>query len=470
MANLASRLLAAARLRLEALRARLAGPPLGGGCGYPEGEIVARAILGRRALYPRGYGAVAFGGPRRGCRRSPPAMEDLLVLAPPAFTPGRLEVLAEKFREPLYSDVETGGTLGGFRVRLPLAVASMGSTDVASRYSLAIARGAARAGVVYGVGENVATVRGYDRRLTRGHPSLLERLTAYLSEAAERGLGGVTIQQSVEDAYDELWNRVYSDKRIDPYIDEGMVAFEVKVGQGAKPGLGGVIRVPRGEAERLSRKYRLDFDPGGRWATRYSAPATFTAEILRGMIRNMRTSYPRVRIWVKLGGFRDALEAVRIAAGEGADAVVLDGGEGGTGLAPIPALRHLGLPTIAMAAAARRARELGYSVDIMLSGGLYSGFHLVASLALGASGIAAGRPFLIAAAAAGPRGVERYVESVLVEAQMLASALGKYRLDRLGPEDLAAVDPHAARALGVAYALNPQWGAAAAREAGRAAL
>ena len=439
--------------RVRVASARLGRP--GWRDDYPVGEIVERALRGRGALYPAGYGSRTFGAPAGVCRRSLPVMDDLIVLAPPAFTPGRLEVMAELLREPVYSDVDTSTVLGGFRVSLPLAVASMGSTELASRYAIAIARGAARAGVVYGIGENVATVRGYDRRLTRGHPTLIERALAYL-ENVEEGRGGVVIQQSVEDAYDELWNRVYSDKRLDPYIDEGLVGFEIKVGQGAKPGLGGVIRIPREKAEAMRRKYHVDLEPGSRYATRYSVPATFTADILRGMIRNLKTAYPRVRIWVKLGGFRDALQAVRVAAEEGADAVVLDGLEGGTGMAPKAALSHLGLPTLAMAAAVRRARAEGVvgETSLLLAGRLYSGFHLVASMALGASGIAAGRPFIIAAAAAGARGVANYVESVRVEAQMLASALGKYSLEALGPEDVAALEPHVARALGIHYALE----------------
>ncbi len=447
-------LLARARLALALRRARR-GAGSGWDEDYPLGEIVERALRGRGALYPRGYGSRVYGARvGGGCPPRIPVMDYYLVLAPPAFTPGRLERMAELFREPIYSDVSLESSIGGFRVRLPVATASMGSTAVASRYSLAIARGAARAGITFAIGENVATVRGYDRRLTRGHPSFIERALAYL-EALEGPYGGLVVQQSVEDAYDELWNRVYSDPRLDPYIEEGLLAFEIKVGQGAKPGLGGVIRIPREQAERMRRKYHLDLEPGSAYATRYSVPATFTEDILRGMIRNMKTAYPRVRIWVKVGGMRDALDVIRVASEEGAHAVVLDGLEGGTGMAPKGALDHLGLPTLSMLAVIAEARRRGYTVDLLLAGRLYTGFHLVASMALGASGVYLGRPLVIAAAAAGARGVERYLESIAVEAQMLASALGKYSLSDLSPEDVAALDPHVAEALGVRYALKP---------------
>lgn len=58
------------------------------------------------------------------------------------------------------------------------------------------------------------------------------------------------------------------------------------------------------------------------------------------MIRFMKTACPKVGIWIKLGPFRDALEVIRIAAEEGADAVVIDGKEGGTGMAPTVALKE----------------------------------------------------------------------------------------------------------------------------------
>jgi hypothetical protein len=65
----------------------------------------------------------------------------------------------------------------------------------------------------------------------------------------------------VEDAYDELWNRVYSDRDVEPYLEEGRIGFEIKIGQGAKPGLGGVVKIPKKQVERLRAKYK--FDEGG---------------------------------------------------------------------------------------------------------------------------------------------------------------------------------------------------------------
>ena len=198
---------------------------------------------------------------------------------PPAFTPGRLKKAAELFREPSFMDVKTDVEVGGFPSSLPVVVGSMGSTHIASKTALAVARGAARAGLVYGIGENVSTVRGYSERLTRGHPTFKERLLTHLTNIDKKG--GVLIQQSVEDAYDELWNKVYSDKDVEPHLEEGRIGFEIKIGQGAKPGLGSVVKIPKKQVERLRAKYKFDEgELGKKYVTRYSVPGTFTAEIL----------------------------------------------------------------------------------------------------------------------------------------------------------------------------------------------
>src|SRR5690242_20794155 len=56
-------------------------------------------------------------------------------------------------------------------------------------------------------------------------------------DGAGADTGGVVVQQGTEDADAEVWNRVYSDPSVAPLRDRGGLAFELKVGQGAKPGL-----------------------------------------------------------------------------------------------------------------------------------------------------------------------------------------------------------------------------------------
>ena len=66
------------------------------------------------------------------------------------------------------------------------------------------------------------------------------------------------VQQSTEDADAEVWNLVYSDPSAQPLLESGRLAFELKVGQGAKPGLGGMTVLDGDAAARLADQYAID--------------------------------------------------------------------------------------------------------------------------------------------------------------------------------------------------------------------
>lgn len=413
----------------------------------PTREIARRARHGADALHPfddeSRFGETTLGGTPRG-----PTL-DRLVLAPPLFTPLRFEAMRDLGREPVYADVDTAGTLGGFETDLPVAVASMGSTDVANRHGPEIGEAAARAGIPMGVGENVATVRGYDEPTT-DQPSLKDRTRAYLDHVD--GSGGITFQQSVEDAHGELWNRLYSDPELRDDLDDGHVAFEIKAGQGAKPGLGGAIRVGRDEALDLVDRYHFPTDPReveqGSYE-RHSAPGTYTADILKHQLRLMKNNYPRARVHLKVGPYRDLAAILDVAADVGIDAVVVDGAEGGTAMAPTVALHELGLPTLACL-----SRAPDTDVPVIVSGGLSTGADVVKALALGADGCAMGRAFVEAAQVGGVDGVTNLVDAIRAEIRLLTSALGKYDLADLGPEDVQSLDRDLAEALDVAWVMG----------------
>ena len=424
---------------------------------YPVDEILQKAKHGREALYPFSeldeYGRALLGADISAKQATRFHTLDQLVLLPPIFTPRRLAKLEELGREPYFSDVDLETTIGGFRSRLPITMASMGSTEVAHRASPELGRGAAEAGVPMGLGENIATVWGYARRAKSSMPSFKQRLFAYLDHL-EDGFGGVVIQQSVEDASDELWNKVYTDPDIEPYVRRGLVAFEIKLGQGAKPGLGGETKVTREAARELRGKYYFPDDPTKverDLYERHSAPGTYTEDVLRGALRGLRNNFPRARLWVKTGPFRDLLPLFRVASQEGMDAVLVDGKEGGTGMSPVIALKDLGLPTVACLRRIQDARLEGLGTPFVLSGRLYDGGHVVKSLALGVTACAFGRAFVLAVSVDGARGVQNFLEATAVEIRMLVSALGKYSLGALGREDVGALDRDLADALAVPY-------------------
>lgn len=408
----------------------------------------------RHRLYPdrpdRPYGASTFGGTPRG-----PTLDDLR-LVPPIHLPHRLGEVAKYGREPTPDDVRTATTLGGIPAALPFVVPAMGSTPVAHRHGIPLARAAARAGIPLVLGENIATVHGYDERTDPDMPSFKERAMAYLDVWARAGAdapGGLVIQQSVEDAMDELWWRVYTDRDFQPALEAGRIGFEVKVGQGAKPGLGGITLLEPEAAARLRKEYHITERrrPDGR-VERQSAPGTFTYAILEAQMRHLRNDFPKARLWVKLPPARDAREAAHAVARGGADLVTLDGAEGGTALAPTVFLEHVGLPTLALLA---RWRADPAPVPMILAGGLRHGADLAKALSLGAAGVAFGRAPLQAVIAGGEEAADRFFADLADEVRKLTYALGELDVTALDADGVQALDARVAEALGIGWAYAP---------------
>jgi hypothetical protein len=398
--------------------------------GFPEATVRARAATGAAQAFPDpdGYGRVLLGADGDGA----PDDLDRLRLVPPVFVPGRLEKLLHLAREPIYRDVELDTVVGGLASPLPVYLSAVGSTRAGTDLGLAASRQAGRLGIPMVVGENVTPVNGYGRLDADRERSLLARITAYLHDLPD-GLGGLVVQQSTEDADAEVWNLVYSDPNAAPLLESGRLAFELKVGQGAKPGLGGMTLVDRAAAARLAGAFVLDevFGARGDTVLRCSSPGTFTEEILRQQIRLMRNNFPRVRVWVKLPPARDVREAALVAWAAGADAVTVDGAEGGTGWAPLAFLDHVGLPL------AECLRRLGdHPSCLLVSGRLWEGTRAAKCLALGADAVGLGRAALLAVDTDPDDGLVRLVDCLALELQMITSALGKYHVRALAPEDV----------------------------------
>lgn len=394
--------------------------------GLPEDAIRARARDGSAAVFPPldSYGTAVFGG-----MREPGDEIDALRLAPPVFMPGRLAQLIELGREPLYSDVRLTTGFGGFDAPLPVYVSALGSTRVAGT-SLALSRQAGRLGIPMVIGENVAPMNGFRSSGDDHRKGLLERILAYCEELPD-GVGGLCVQQSTEDADSEVWNHVYSDSAVSGLLASGRLGFEMKVGQGAKPGLGGLTMVSEAVAADLEGQYAVERLTDGGAVLRCSSPGTFTDEIFRRQIQLMRNNYPRARCWVKLFPGRDVGHAADIAWDSGAHAVTVDGAESGTGWAPTGFLGHVGLP---LAECLRRVEPAGRT--LLASGRVWDGIRAVKLLALGARAVGLGRAALVAADEDPVHGLERLLDAMALEMRMAVSSLGRYAADETGPEDL----------------------------------
>ncbi|MFI9355273.1 glutamate synthase-related protein [Streptomyces lydicus] len=410
--------------------------------GFPEAAVRERARSGTAAAFPSlsGYGHTLLGAapdaPGAGAPYGTPG--ELLEtgrLVPPVFMPRRLEKLIELGREPQHSDVDLTTDIGGFRAPLPLYVSAFGSTRAAGDgLGTAVGRQAGSLGLPLVIGENVVPVSGYGRPGTASDGAaagLLRRIRAYADELPD-GTGGIAVQQSTEDADAEVWNLVHSDPHVQPLLESGRLAFELKVGQGAKPGLGGMTLVDAAEADRLADRYRVQDTLGEKGdVLRCSAPGTVTEEILRQQIRFMRSNYPRVRVWVKLFPGRDVDRAAAVAWQAGADAVTVDGAEGGSGWAPHAFLDGVGLP---LGECLRRIAAGPH--PLLVSGRMWEGGRVARSLALGARAAGLGRAALLAADEDPDRGLIRLTACLELELRLLVSALGKYAAAELAPEDL----------------------------------
>jgi glutamate synthase domain-containing protein 2 len=173
-------------------------------------------------------------------------------------------------------------------------------------------------------------------------------------------------------------------------------AIEVVIGQGAKPGGGGLL-LGQKVSERVAAMRDLPPGVDQRSASRH--PDWTGPDDLRIKIEELReaTNWEKP-VYVKLGATRVAND-VKLAVAAGADVVVLDGMQGGTGATPTTFIEHAGIPTLpAVRLAAEALREIGkhHEVQLIVSGGIRSGADVAKALALGATAVSIGVAAMVA--------------------------------------------------------------------------
>jgi glutamate synthase domain-containing protein 2 len=173
-------------------------------------------------------------------------------------------------------------------------------------------------------------------------------------------------------------------------------AIEVVIGQGAKPGGGGML-LGQKVSERVAAMRTLPPGIDQRSASRH--PDWTGPDDLRIKIEELReaTSWEKP-VFVKLGATRVDHD-VKLAVAAGADVVVLDGMQGGTGATQTVFIEHAGIPTLpAVRLAAEALREIGKGdeVQLVVSGGIRSGADVAKALALGATAVSIGVGALVA--------------------------------------------------------------------------
>ena len=271
-------------------------------------------------------------------------------------------------------------------------------------------------------------------------------------------------------------------------------AVEIVIGQGAKPGTGGVLLGFKVSDEVANMR---DLPVGVDQRSPVRHPDFIGADDLRLKIEEIREATDhRVPVYVKLGACR-VFDDVRLAAKAGADVIVIDGMEGATAASPLLLLDHTGIPTLAAVVEAREALiDIGKYGEIQLiaAGGIRSGIDAAKALALGADAAYIATAAMIALNCNAPLYVEDYeklgvtpgtcrechtglcpvgvttqdpelaarlevdaatervvnfINAMTMEIQMLARCCGKSDVHNLEPEDLRSLTLEAEAITGI---------------------
>ncbi len=173
-------------------------------------------------------------------------------------------------------------------------------------------------------------------------------------------------------------------------------AIEIVVGQGAKPGGGGML-LGQKVNERVAAMRTLPAGIDQRSASRH--PDWVGPDDLRIKIEELREATNwAVPVYVKVGATR-VRHDVKLAVAAGADVVVVDGMQGGTAATQDVFIEHTGIPTMpAVRQAAEALAESGMDrqVQLIASGGIRSGADVAKALALGADAVSIGVAALLA--------------------------------------------------------------------------
>src|ERR687892_497839 len=416
---------------------------------FPQSVIAEIQRAAREGLYDiRGFGA----------KRRLPTFDDLVFLG---ASVSRYPL--EGYRERCATDVTIGARFAAKPIELaiPITIAGMSFGALGSHAKEALGRAATAMGTSTTTGDGGMTDE-------------------------ERAASKTLVYQVLPSRYglnpDDL-------RRAD--------AIEIVVGQGAKPGGGGMLLGLK-ITERVAAMRTLPQGIDQRSACRHpdwTGPDDLTIKIAE--IREI-TDWQKP-IYVKIGATRTSFD-VPLAIKAGADAIVLDGMQGGTGATQDVFIEHVGIPTlpaVRLAVEALQELDMHRKVQLIVSGGIRSGADVAKAMALGADAVSIGTAALIALNCNAPlyeddyaalgtrpgfchhchtgrcpvgittqdpelekrleveqaaRRVRNYLTTMVLEAQTLARACGKSHLLNLEPEDLAALTVEAAAMAGVPLA------------------
>lgn len=283
-----------------------------------------------------------------GSTRKLPHFDDLVILPAQTSRPP-----IDNYREPCNTKTTIGGRFSERMLELdyPIMLGAMSFGALNKRTKVALAKGCSEMGISSNTGEGglLPSERKHSKKLVVQYASGRFGVSAKYLRAAD--------------------------------------AVEIKIGQGAKPGMGGHLM-----GEKVTKDVsKVRGIPEG---TDALSPARHMdivgPEDLALKIQQLReiTEW-KTPIIVKFSPGRVA-DDVKIAAKAGADAIAIDGMQAGTGAAPNVGIENAGIPTIAALVSARKALEdvrLKDDVALIISGGIRNGADIAKAMALGADAV-----------------------------------------------------------------------------------
>jgi glutamate synthase domain-containing protein 2 len=180
------------------------------------------------------------------------------------------------------------------------------------------------------------------------------------------------------------------------YLERG-AAIEIKIGQGAKPGIGGHLP---GEKVCMDVSCTRMVPEGSDAISPAPHHDIYSIEDLAQLVRSLKEATEwKKPVFVKIAAVHNAAAIAAGIARSSADAVVIDGFRGGTGAAPKVFRDHVGIPIeAAVAAVDKKLRDQGIrnEISIIASGGIRCSADVAKSIALGADAIYIGTAALVA--------------------------------------------------------------------------
>src|SRR5712675_2467274 len=299
-----------------------------------------------------------------GAKRKVPNFDDLLFLG---ASMSRYPL--EGYREKCETNVVLGTRYAKkpIKLKIPITIAGMSFGSLSAPAKEALGRGASAAGTSTTTGDGGMTPE------ERKHSSLL-------------------VYQYLPSRYG-----------MEPDQLRKADAIEIVIGQGAKPGGGGML-LGQKISERVAKMRTLPAGVDQRSACRH--PDWTGPDDLQIKIEELReiTDWEKP-IYVKVGASRPYYD-IALAVKAGADAVVLDGMQGGTAATQEVFIEHVGIPILAAIRPAVQALidlDMHRKVQLIVSGGIRNGADVAKALALGADAVSIGTAALIALGDNDPR-------------------------------------------------------------------